>query len=348
MAEKNLTAQERAAYFNMNTRRNFQPVGTITGAENSLVSFNLPKSKLLAGLRLSIAATLTATHASSTSYTPHEDAPFSFLKRVEVRLNNGFSPFAISGPALAEYNKTLRGIVPLSVAASGRGRVVQGVTSSSGGTTNAVRFLLDLPIMLNPRDPIGLILLQNEETLCTVDVSLGAVGDLAPASSGYTFAVSSISVSLMSDTFTLPASVMPDISVLKLVQERTETLINGENIIKLPTGLTYRKLGFIVYNATPARVADSGITGTLDVMFNQADVPIRIKPLELAAYNADSYGGALPQGSYVLDFSDNGIANLGGARDYVDSERLTEFWLKINAAAAGTVKIWSETLARLR
>lgn len=349
-AMKQLTPQERAALFNQLTRRNFQSLGSKTGTASGSVSFDLPKSRLLAGLKLMVEATLTATHASNTTYTAHEDSPHKFLSRVELSLNNGFNPFSISGQALHAYNETIHGVVNTTPATSGRGNFVQGLTASSGGTANAVRMVFDLPTMVNPRDPIGLILLQNEETLATVNVTLGASTDLAPTASGYTFALSNISVTLLTDSFTIPAvpEAFPDLSVLKLVQERTETIIAGENIIKLPVGQVYRKIGIIYYDATPSRQVDSDITSTIDLLFNQAESPYRIKPTELAALNAHQYGGALPSGIYVFDFSDNGIPNLGNARDYVDTERMTEFWLKFTAGAAGTAKIFYETLARLK
>lgn len=349
MANDKLSAAQRAANFNMMTRRNFQSIAAQTGAESGTVSFSLPKARLLAGVQIIVEATLTATHASSATYTAHEDAPHKFLSRVEMQMNNGFSPFSISGQALAEYNRTIKGVSAMASATSGRGLTVQPLVASSGGTANVVRFILDMPNMLNKRDPVGLILLQNEETLVNVNVTLGTVADLAPASSGYTFAVSAITVSLLTDTFTIPAdsNAFPDISVLKLVQEKTATIVVGENIIPLSTGRTYRKLGFILYSATPARHADSIITSNIELVANQADVPYRIRPAQLAAINAEEYGAALPQGSYCFDFSDNGIANFGSARDYVDTERLTEFWLKFTSSAAGTLKIWSETLARL-
>lgn len=349
-ATAKITPAERAAQFNQLTRRHWMELGTKTGSENGVVSFDLPKARLLAGLRVLITATLTATHASATTYTPHEDAPFKFLKRAELSLNNGFAPFSISGQGLIPYLMSKRGVADVTPATSGRGNVVQGLTASSGGTANTVRFAVDLTNMLNKRDPIGLILLQNEETLATLNISLGAVADLAPASSGYTFAVSSISVTVLADTFSVPAveTAFPDLSVLKLVQERTETVIAGENQFKLPTGYTYRKIWFTYYDATPSRQVDSDITSTIDVLFNQAENPIRINPVTLAGINAEAYKGALPAGSYMLDFTDQGNPDLGNARDYIDTERITEFVLKFTAGAAGTIKIGYEVLSRLK
>jgi hypothetical protein len=344
-----LSPAQKAAIFNKLTRRNWQSITEKTGAESGQITFSLPKARLLAGCELYIEATLTATHASSTSYAPHEDSPFKFLSRVEMFYNQGFSPFAISGQALADYNKTIHGVVAMTPATSGRGRVVQGLTASSSGTANTVRFQLTLPNMLNESSPVGMIVLQNDETLVDINVSLGTKADLAPAASGYTFAVSNIVVGITTDTFTIPAdpNARPDISVLKLVHEKVEPVVEGENIIALSTSRTYRKLGFILYSATPSRQNDSIITSPIELVANQADIPYRIKPKVLAAMNASKYGGALLDGSYVFDFSDNGIPNFGGNRDYFDTERLTEFNLKFTSSAAGTVRIWSETLARL-
>lgn len=349
MEKTNLTPQQRAAYFNQLTRRNLQTLGTKTVSPNGVVSFDLPKSRLLAGIKVMLEATLKATHATATDYTAHEDAPFSLLKRVEVSLNNGFSPFSISGQALLPYNMSIHGVPAMTRKTSGRGNVVQALTASSGGTDNVIRIIADLPNQLNPRDPIGLILLQNEETLCTVNVSVADVDAIAPAASGYTFALSDIKVTLLTDTFTIPAmpEAFPDLSVMKLVQERTESVIQGENLFKLPVGMIYRKLGFIYYDATPSRQVDSDITSTIDLLVNQAQNPYRVKPSELAAMNSAAYQGDLPEGVYLFDFSDNGIPNMGSARDYIDTERMTEFWIKFTAGAAGTVRIFYETLSKL-
>jgi len=350
MATSKLSPQERAAYFNQMTRRNGQNLSAISGAESGYYSISVPKARLLAGLDLMISATLTATHASNTSYTAHEDAPFNFLSRVELQANNGFAPFSITGQALADYNKTLYGAANINPAVTGRGRVVQGLTSSSGGTANVVRFTLSLPNMLNERDPVGLILMQADDVIVNLNITLGTVANLAPASGGYTFALSNITIALLTDTYTVPAdqaNAMPDMSVLKLVQERVFTLIAGENILQLSTQRIYRKIGFIVYSTAPARQPDSIITSNIELIFNQADIPYRYSPLQLAAINAGQYNGALQNGSYVFDFSDNGIPNYGSSRDYVDSSQLTEAWIKFTTSAAGTCRVWTESLIHM-
>ena len=53
------------------------------------------------------------------------------------------------------------------------------------------------------------------------------------------------------------------------------------------------------------------------------------------------------KGVYIFDFSDNGIPNYGGTRDYIDSTKLTMFQVRFNSNKAGRVRIVSENLARL-
>lgn len=346
---KNYSPQERAAMFNTLTRQHEGLVESQTGAENGVLRFQIPKTQLLAGAKLKINCVLTATHSSETVYVPHEDSPWKFLRRIKLSYNGHFDPFSISGQGLALYNRTLRRAADYNTATSGRAPIVQPLVCSSGGTANAVQMIVDLPTKLNPRDTMGLIMANNNETLVDVELSLGTVADLAPASSGFTLAVSAIVVSLITETFSIPAPIQarPSVSTLKLVTERLENMIVGENTFKLPTDLVYRKLGFIVYNATPVRLADSVITGNVEIVLNTTKIPYKIPAAVLAAKNFVQYASALPTGMFMFDFSDNGIPNLGGIRDYIDTRQLTEFWLRFTSTTAGTCRIVYEAANNL-
>ena len=121
-------------------------------------------------------------------------------------------------------------------------------------------------------------------------------------------------------TFSIPAvpQAFPDLSVLKLLQSQVnEAPTSGQMTVRLPVGTTYRKI-FL-------DMGGIGIPGTIDVIFNQADTPYSITPRYLRAINEEMYGDELPADVYALDFSYQGIANLGGLRDYIDTERLTVF-----------------------
>lgn len=347
---KRISPAQRAALFAQATRQNIQPLPAIAGAEDSTVSFNLHKVRLTSKLRLMVTATLTATHATETSYTPAAFAPWTLLRRVVVEINNGFGPYNLSGRELYFYNLTRGDAGTLARQTSGRGRCVQGLTASSSGTANTVRFVVDLPFTLNDRDPMGLLLTQNQETVVSCQVDIANAAAIAPASTGYTFALSNIVITPIVETFSIPITpdAFPDLSILKLVHSKREA-IDGAGVVtvSLPVGNTYRKLIVFVEDASGG-VADSDISGNMELVFNEADIPYRIPPAALAAINQEQFDTTLPQGLYVFDFSYQGLANYGGARDYIDTERLTEFWLRFTAANAGNVTVVYETLSRLR
>lgn len=347
---QSLSPAQRAALFAQTTRKHWQMLPGINANPLGRHTFDLPKARLLSGIRLLVTANLKASHNTSTNYTPAAFAPFTLLRRVGVGINNGFNPFYITGRNLYFYNLLSVGADVIERQTSGRYRTVQGTTASSSGTDNAIRFMVDLPIALNERDPIGLILLQNQETTVTVSVDIGDESDLHDGSAGYSYELSNIVITPFVETFSIPGvqEAFPDLSVLKLVQDHTETVPGpGQFRVALPVGLTYRKL--IVYiEDNSGGEADGDIPGDLELVFNQADTPVRINPHVLAGINQSWYGFPLPQGLFVFDWTYQGLPNYGGSRDYIDTERLTEFWFRFQAAGAGTVSIVAETLSRLR
>jgi hypothetical protein len=361
MAEKKkLSPAQRAALFAQMTRQNFQMLPAVAGSEGATISIDIPRTKLLAKIYLLVEATLNGVHAASTDMTLAPFAPYTLIRSARVKMNNGFSPFQISGKGLYMYNlaNLHSDQIPVVTGAantgSSRSRTVCGVAtdaSGDGGADNTVRFLAELPLMLNDRDPIGLILAQNAETLINVEIDLGQVTDLVPTAAGFTTTLSNITVTPMTTTFTVPSDLnaLPDLSVLKLVHEFEQSIAgSGQQMVKLQVGNTYRKLFIWIEDAAGAGVADAAITGNFELLFNQADIPYAISPKVLAGINQQVYGKVLPQGLWVFDWSYNGFAGYGGSRDLIDTERLSEFWFRFNAAGAGRVKVISETLSQMR
>ena len=269
MAER-LPADVRAANFKQLTRRNWQGLGSkvIAGTGGSAI-FELPRARLLAGLRILVEATLTATHASDTTVDAGDLAPYGLVKKLLLNLNNGFAPIELSGANLFALQTMLNGTPVTAAATSGRGRAVLGLTASAGGVANVVRLELDVPCEVNARDPVGLILLQNVDTLATLEIQTGAAADIA-ALSGGTVALGNVSVTVLTDTYSIPAdpNAVPDISILKSYKGRTESIQAGENVIKLPVGQTYRKLWFILRNGSGVRQADSFVTSPIILLDN--------------------------------------------------------------------------------
>ncbi len=336
-----ITPAQRAELFALHTRQHIMELPALTGlGPDRTVSFSLPKVRLLSKIALVVEGNLVIGTAAATALARF--SPYSILRRVQVSINNGFNPVNLSGGEtfitnIARHN----GVVHKPIAGNER-TVAPGLTVAS----HPFRFTAEYPITLNERDAVGLFLLQNEETVVTVNVDIGPLSSLVTPGATTVLSVTDFRITPVLETFSIPAvpNAFPDISILKLQQSQlNEAPTSGVMTIRLPVGTTYRKI-FI-------DCGDIVLTSPIELVLNQADTPYSITPRYLRAKNEEMYGDEMPANVYALDFSYQGIANLGGLRDYIDTERLTEFWLRftVPAGAAGRqVTTIFETLSRLR
>lgn len=352
MAGQQLSAQQRAAYFATATRQTFQtlPAQSVQ-AENGTLQFTLPKVRLLSKILLQVEAVATLK-SSTASIARKVMSPYQILRRVSLDLNNGFSPFVVSGRDLYLYNANRLNPQVLDYQNNKRGLNYVENAASVAGTDAKIKFTVALPVTLNDRDPVGLVMLQNEETSVTLTVDVAKLSDAYTINAANSDEVvfKSLSVTPMVETFSIPPvkEAFPDISVLKLVSSKADSFAgNGQNIVKLNTGTIYRKLIMYFEDLDGTPLLDADFSGNMELVFNQADIPISIKPSILSAKNHSELGYTLPDGVYVFDFSNQGIPNLGGTRDYIDTERLTEFWVRFSTVKPGKITVVTETLSRL-
>lgn len=353
MAQQQLSAQQQAALFATATRQTFQtlPTQAVT-SENSTIQFTLPKVRLLSKILLEVTAVATLK-STAASIAKKVMSPYAILRRVSLDLNNGFSPFIVGGRELYLYNVNRLNPQILDAQPNIKGMNYVENAASAAGKDATIKFMVELPVTLNDRDPVGLVMLQSEETsvTLTVDVDLLAKAYALNATNSDQVIFKSMSITPVVETFSIPPikEAFPDISVLKLVDSKADTFAgNGQNIVKLNTGTIYRKLLMYFEDNNGVPFTDADFAGNLELVFNQADIPISIKPSILSAKNASALGYTLPDGVYVFDFSNQGIPNLGGTRDYIDTERLTEFWVRFSSQKAGKLTVVSEKLSRLR
>src|SRR5215469_8536273 len=155
-----------AGGFVANTRRKVVQLPTQTRpAGGGTTSINLPKTGLLAGIFLAIRGTVggTVTTANALGYA-------SIINRIRLTLNSGIDIFNVSG---AGYNYLLREVVESEyVDISGQNNARSAVAA---GAFNLDMFI---PVAINMRDPLGLILLQNEQTLLTLNIDWNADGNV--------------------------------------------------------------------------------------------------------------------------------------------------------------------------
>jgi hypothetical protein len=353
-AQRQLSAQERSILFAQATRQNYQmlPSKQVTG-ENSTVTFDLPKVRLLSKIFVEVSAVATLKSTTGTNIALKPFGVHNILRRVSLDLNNGFSPFMVPGRDLYLYNLNRLNPDVLFPQSNIKGITSAGTTSSAGGNDQQIKFTVCLPVTLNDQATTGLILLQNPETTVQLTLDVAKLEDAynKNISNGDVVTFKSMTVTPMVETFSIPPipEAFPDISVLKLVSSKANSFAgNGQNIVPLQTGTIYRKLVLYFEDANGAPLTDLDFSGNIELVFNQADVPYSIKPSLLSSLNHSQLGYPLPDGVYVFDFSNQGLPNGSGARDYIDTEKLTEFWVRFSSTKGGKLTAVTETLSRLR
>lgn len=356
MAET-ISPQQRAMAFAMSTRENQQmvPKETTTSPDTTL-EFSLPKARYLCNILAEVTVKFKAKHGSKTAVPVSAFTPFRIIRRWSLDMNNGFTPYVVSGEELAMLNIIDRNGDVYLKESPFRNCPAEGgtFTSSVAGESNEFSFYVDITNAVNRRDPVSLILLQSRDTNITLSASVGNASDMFPRSmlgDGFTFELEKVEVLPTIETFSVPDNVnaLPDISVLRMVNGRSDSMPSeGQQIISLTTGEIYRKIIFQILDENGNPVDDSWITSPIEIVFNQADVNYSVNPRLLRALNHRNLGFPLPKGMYVFDFSSvGGEPNMGGSRDYIDSSKLTELWLRFSTSGKGKIHIVKDSLARL-
>lgn len=332
-SNQKLTAQQRAAMFSAATRQHFQMLGTqdVSGGAQS-ITFRVPKARILQGVRLLVSYKVDKVDGLTSPF----DA-YKVLRRVSIDLNNGFQPIVAAGHEIAMINT----LYPHGemVAASEKTNTLCTVDK----TAKTVDFMLDLPLTLNYRDTSGLILAQNQET------SIDVVVDVDNASAIGATAYENFKVSAMTTTFSVPARSewFPDLSILKVLDSRKEVFTAGGAYIKLPTGMIYRKMILVFQDADGNPMTPDQIGSNIELVLNTADIPYSISPKMLKKVNLMQSGVEMPEGVYFWSFDWQGIVGMGGSRDYIDAERISEFAVRFNASVPGKLTVISEKISRL-
>ena len=374
----NLIPQQKAQLFGANTRQHRQMLNTQTvngGGQN--MTFTVPKTRLLETVSLYVKAKVKFMNSTDKTIDISgkeygiETFPYRILRNVFIDYNNGFRPIRGSAEELALMNMVRinpRTLCPKSEEETvSTGKSLCTMYDSEKSPANniwvqansnlyyTIEFLLEMPLTLNHRDPVGLILAQSQESLININIDVetdaGLLNDAIKKDfAGLSASIGDVSVSPMLTTFSIPSSAdaFPDLSVLKIVDARTETFNGGgSNVVKLPVGQIYRKLLVRLMDENGKLLEPEDITSNIELIFNGADIPYSISAEHLRALNISDLGYELPKGVYLFDFTNQGIPNLGGSRDYVDTERITEFTLRFTTPDAGKVNIISEKISRL-
>lgn len=304
--------------FDSATRRKIVPM-TIQNKPTGggTVRWTLPRTGLLARVHLGIRGTV-----AGLSGGPNALGLASIIRRVRLTANSGIDIFNISGAGYHYLFRTMNelesDIVPQSNA---RSAVANG------------SFNLDMviPVQVNQRDPLGLIMLQSEQTMLELSIDFEADGTVG------TGTTVTCTVTPWLELFTVPVDQAdwPPLNMIHQVLEDAQAVpAAGEFAYNWPRGNTYLQLIHGLGIGVPG--ADAFTRYQLRV--NQSEFLMDVTPMFLdIERNFSTLSTRIP-GTIPVDLA--GSAGLGmydKMRDTINSQMVTDLASVIQASGAGTL-----------
>lgn len=339
-----------AGNFMAATRQNWLSIPSKTVTLSSMTQFDLPKVGLLGRLWLTFKGTMTlddkATPANVALKSAMGGTPFGIIKELRVKINSGLTIVKIPGYHLFLHNllhqrSQYPDVVGTSLDAgyANSRAYAFAVASANGGTANTWRFTMEVPIAINEKDPIGLLLLQTSDTVVTVEIDWAADTDMFTLAGGATAVLSAATVTPAMEVFSVPVRKedRPALdTVHALIYNDKPISSTGEFIAEFERGNIYmRVLNRALLNGSIAGLTD--IT-QLAIRYNGNQYPYQQLDADtFAAIQRARYGRDMPQGVFVWDWFYQGVPGYGSARDWINSGALTEFEQLITVASGATL-----------
>lgn len=313
-----------AGGFDRNTRNKIVPLATQTkptGGGTTILE--LPKMGILARIYLRISATVSGTLSA-----PNLVGASSIIRRIRVSTNSGIDIYNVSGAGDAYLMSQMQ-------------ELERGFALPNNGGSNAVTattFRLDrvIPIWINLHDPLGAILLQNEQlqVLLTIEWEQDAV-----VATGATVAATAVPYV---EFFTVPPlkEDWPPFNVVhQVIEDQIPIATIGDYIYNLPRGNTYLQVG-LGYGLAAASTADHWSKAILRI--NQSDILYQFDPNLRDVKQGYLTGLSTTQdvGTLIFDFlGSDGLGNYGSARDFINSALLTDLQIVLTTTAADTLYV---------
>lgn len=302
-----------------NTRLKQTQLPTLTkGTGANTQSLQLPKTGLLAALYLQISATVAGTLSA-----PNAQGAASIISRVRLTLNSGIDLINVSGPG---YHYLLRDMLDSEYV-----DVCVGSTARNAVSATTFDLSMYFPIAINPRDPIGLLLLQNEQTIATLAVDFLADTSVA------TGATVTCTVKPYIDIFTVPddPANLPPLNLLHGFLEDQQAVSGaGDFAYTWPRGNVYAQI------AHGLGMAQSGSdkSSLTRVVINQTDNILYLDANGFDRHVQQTRGRARLAGTYPIDFmGSSGLGSFGSMRDFFNSNQVTQIQTILTATGADTL-----------
>lgn len=296
--------------FQDNTRRQIIKMAAISkGASDPLV-FRIPKSGILARIYLAITGSVAGTLSA-----PNAFGMASIVSLVDLTVNGNTHIFTLTGP---QYHYLVRDYIEDYTDPA------FGTTARNAVTATTFDVSMVLPVAMNERDELGLLMLQNEQTEVVLNVKFEADATVA------TGATVTATVQPFLEVFTVPADPKdwPQLNVLHtLLGETRPIAATGTAEYILPRGNTYLQL-LMGYG-----IAQSGADkfDNIQLKAAQAQTLEEWTPKGLDMQFWKDHGRARLPGAAVLDWvGSNGLGMMGGARDAIHSDKISDLKVQMN------------------
>jgi len=303
-------------------------VRTAVGGGN-LTAIQLPKTGLLARIYLDIRGTIAGTLSA-----PNALGNAALLRNVRLTANSGLDLFNISG---AGYHYMLRNFQENYI------DPVPASTARAAVTAAAYDVSMLIEMQINKSDPIGLIMLQNEQTVLSLSIQWETDALMA---TGVT-SITGTAIPYM-EFFTVPQDPKdwPPLTIAHQIIEDQQA-ISGAGVFTYnwPRGNTYMR---VLHGCTLLQaVADAWTVAQLRA--NQSNFIENMTPaLANEVYASDGHPAVRVLGVIPFDFyGSSGLQSFGKSRDFIDSSKLTDLATLITATGAVTLYTVREQLVTL-
>lgn len=293
------------------------------------LAWDIPKTGILGGLMLTIIGHITGTPSQCNAM-----GLANVINRVRLIANAGINLIDVSGIG---YHYLIRDFVEHNI---------DPVPQAAFGACAAGAYDLSMffPISLNARDPLGLIMLQNEDTQLRLEVDINPLTSCAV--NGLTGHTVDIQPTL--DIFTVPLDKKdwPPFDFAHTWNEEQYTVAGaGQVDWQWPRGNIYAQ----VLHGLGLGVAGADGWTNYGLRVNQSEY-LFDNPASFIERNTSRFRGiAKVAGAIPVDFlSESGLGNYGSGRDLLDSRQLTDITSVIQATGADTLYTIKRQLVPLR
>lgn len=310
------------------TRRKIIALSQQSKGTTNPLQWDIPRTGLLAAIYLDIQATLSGTITGPNAY-----GVSSIIRKVRLITNAGIDLVNISGPGYTYlFQNLLDDYTQVTVQNQGNSAVAVG----------SFNIGMILPVALNARDPIGLFMLQNEQTLVQLQVEFEADANVG------TGATVVATVQPFIEVFTVPIDPK-DWPALNVVQQVLEDTVSGpasgDFDYVWPRGNTYIQVAH-GYGAKQS-AADNWTRAKLIV--NQSEVIMDYTVNGQTLEWNRLHGRARGLGVVVFDMiGTSGLGTMGSSRDLLYSGMVTDLLTRITSSGADTLRTIRRQLVALR